>query len=510
MMKRFLSIMNKTLLMLALVTLLVSNPLQLKPAYADDTPPPSNVQDCAADSGFKDSQITSQIVYCVKTTIIKVTEKMMFAVSDYMVTTTTVAFAVAVALFGMRLVGGEAEVTSKTIGLLSRLALVFLYGYALGFPNNTDLLFRLMDWLVDLVGPSPGWSPWEVIDAFVGRLFGFGGDKRTMVNGVAGVIFAAALSASTGTAIFSSAVMAFFSLMLFVLDIVYAYLTAVLVLSFTIIISPMIIPLALFAATDRYFKKWCQIMIGAIIMPMLLFGFLSHVLGVFDVLIKQCTDTLSAGIIDKNGNPVYDKFFKVNEPVFSWLASADPNKVDELGKSVETYTKTLPADEKKNISPDTKKVFPPIATEINPFDRVAMDISLANFPGVDYDADTIKEIIFTFITLWIYCKLLQGIIRKIPEIAQQISAGVRISISPQNFKDRIAMARKDGGVGIGAITGGFLGGKIGGAASSNSFGGRSAGTVAGMLLGGSAGEKVSVSITNQVAEQINNALIGRR
>ena len=511
----WLNIAKKILLICMLCIVMNANPLASGIAYADvnpttgdedtaDAPPMIDVDDCGAQAGFAEEEITSRVVYCVKAAIIQATKTMVLGLSKYIQGTVIVAYALALALFGIKLIGGETELNAKTLGLLARFGLVAGYGFALnGYTQN---LFDVMDWFVSLVIPSPDWTPWEAIDTSIGKILGFGGG-RTLVNGIAGIIFAAALSAATGTAIFGAGILAFFSLMMIVLDIVYVYLTAVLLLGFSIVISPLIIPMGLFKVTERFFNKWLKNVIGALIIPMFLFCFLSHMLVVFDTLIVECVDTLSNGIVDSNGNPSFKTFWRANQPILSWLTSADPNQTADLGKSIKR------SKSNNYMGPDEQRIFPPIGTEIDPFKRVTKEMSVATIPSVDYDADTINQIIFTLIALWVYCQLLLSLIRKMPEIAATISSSTWLSFPTESFKQKAAQAKHDASVGFGAIVGGALGGGLGGAASKGGFAGRSAGTVTGMLIGGSAGPQVTEALQNKVAIAINkqiSGLIGRR
>ncbi|MBY0407520.1 MAG: type IV secretion system protein, partial [Rickettsiales bacterium] len=296
------------------------------PAYADEptewappseTPPVDDITDlkqCSNNSGYTEQQVTSRIVFCIKAVVYNVVLVMLADLSDYMRGTTIAAFAVAVAVFGIRLVGGETEIKPKSVGLMFRLGLVYMFSYNLG--NLTFWIFGTLDWMITLVVPFPGWTPWEHVDAFMGRLLGFA-PGLNLAHGVAGVIFASALSATTGSSMFGAAAMSLWDLMTFVLDIVYAYLTALLVIGFMIIVSPFFVPMALFPYTERYFKKWLNQIMAAMLMPVLLFAFLSMSLGVFDNLIQSCISNLSDNMEDANNNPTYEMHWRINQPMLS-------------------------------------------------------------------------------------------------------------------------------------------------------------------------------------------------
>ncbi len=520
----------KKTLPLLVCAIMVMQPAVSRPAYADleptlpsdfqtppdgfqlpgDTPAVGDITDidaCTQNSPFTEEQITSRVVFCIRAAVMTAVSVMLSDLSEYMTSTVSIGAALAICIFGIRVMGGEAEVNAKAMGILLRLALVWMFSYNLG--NLGNWLFDIMDWLISLVVPS-GWTPWEQIDAFLGRLLGFA-PGLTLANGVAGVAFAAALSATSGTSMFGAFLIAMWDLMMFILDIVYAYLTAMLVLGFMIILSPLIIPLAMFNYTERFFKKWLNTVIGALIMPMMLFGFLSFSLDVFDTLIQNVISKLSDDLQDSEGNPTFQQHWRINQPLMSWVTSADPNQILDLQKQVSDKAKTR----------EEEKVYPPIATEINPFERVGMDQNPADMIGADYSTDQMRDVLYGFLALWIYARLIMGLVRKMPEIAAAIAASAFLALRPQSFREKVQQAKKDIAFGAGAMAGGWGGSQVGGLAGSR---GRSAGAVAGMLVGGTMAENYSDKMGDKfgdaLSKQINSAgsalneqakkLIGRR
>lgn len=517
-----LNMLRKSLLLMMMATFSMSSPVFCNNAYADEGETPQNeaptIQNCNKDTDLKDEQITSLVVNCVRSVIITGTKAIVKDLSEYIKDTVVMLFAVVVAVFGIRLVAGEAEVTSKSFAVLAKLA--FVSGFAFSADQWSDKLFNMMDALVGMVLPEENWSPWNAIDTFMGNLFGFG-NGLTLFNGVTGVVFAAALSASTGSAIFGSAMLAFYNLMMFVLDLIYAYLASYLLMGFSIILAPFMIPLALFPYTERFFRKWLQLVIGAIILPMMLFGFLYYGLNTFGTLIENCVQTMSKGLKDSEGNPSFETFWRMNQPVMSVMSSADPNQVKQITDAVNRRPRITVDDNGNEVKGKAKevKIYPFTGTEINPLIRTTRDMNRGKRPVVMFDPSTINQIITTFITLWIYCKLLNGLVRKTPELAQRISGSVSISIafSHSGFKERYRQARHDAGTGLGAILGGYAGGRMSGGAG---FPTRSASTLAGILLGGTAGSQIlspakaaNSTGPTKVAAAVNqqvSGLVGRR
>lgn len=487
--------LRKCVLVLVLSATLLCQSGFTAPAYADDPLPMTDMASCTKDANLKPEQITSQVIYCVRLAITTAVNKALTELQNYMANTITIAMVIAVIVLGIRLLGGESELNGKTMALLFRLALVYMFTHGDNMMHVANWCFAITDWLSDLVTPNPGWTPWAQIDAFLGKIYGFA-PGLTLVNGVVGVIFAAATSASTGAAMFGSAMMALWDLMMFVLDVVYAYLTALLVIGFMIIISPFVLPLALFHYTERFFKKWLNTIFGAMIMPMLLFGFLAQGLQVFDTLITKAISNLSDDIEDAKGNPSFAKFWRTNQSKYGWLVPADANQVEGLTAGKRGWINRGGTD----------KVYPAQATENFPNNRTAMDMNMTNFLGADYDHSQLKKIMLSFLSLWIYAKLLKGLIHKMPEVASAISASVMLSMQPTNFKDKVEQVKRDTGAGFGAIAGGWMGSKMG-----NTVGGKRAqslGAIAGITLGGAAGERISVEAVNRVGDAINKQISG--
>lgn len=471
----------------------------------DDIPPDEDVRDietCTQNSGLTEEKITSRVVFCIRAAVLVAVGTMLQDLSEYMVNTVTAAAALAVAVFGIRVLGGEAEITARTVSALLRLGLVGMFSYNLG--NVPGALFGVMDWLISLVVPFPGWTPWEQIDAFLGRLMGFA-PGYTLVNGVLGVVLASALSATAGSAMALSGMMAMGQLMLFILDIVYAYLTALLVLGFMIIISPLIVPLALFKYSERFFKKWLNTVIGAILMPMLLFAFLSISLNVFDALIQNVISNLSDNLTDANGNPTFEEHWRTDQPFFSWIAVADPNLVKDQQESMLAKIRSM-GSAGQGREGETR-VLPPIGTEINPFQRTGMDVNKAIAVGTDYDFAQLQRVFLSFIALWVFARLVMGLIRKMPEIAAAISASVLIALQPQNFKQKMDQAARNFGLGAGAMAGGWAGSQLGGLAGARM---RSVGAIGGIAAGGALGERFAGSLGEKFGAALNGQMNGQQ
>jgi type IV secretory pathway VirB6-like protein len=465
-------------------------------AMAAGPNPPDTVpelEDCTG-GGFPPEKITSKIVYCVKKTIIEVTEDIFNAITAYMLDTVTVIFAVALTFQAVKIFGGEGEVTSRGMKMLFRLGIIWLF-----FTDTFGLVYYtyyIMDELIAYaLVLTPGFTPWEAIDNFVGRLLGFGG-TLTIVQGVIGVVFGAMLSGSVGIPMFASGIMAMYDVLMFVLDVVYTYLTAIITISFMIILSPILIPWAAFRYSERYFKKWLDTVIGAMLTPMLLFGFLSFSIAIFDQLITNTLNELSQNVTNANGDPDFAQFWRMNQPAFGWMMPTDPNYIAQLMSQIGPVACAGGA---ANCD-DQTTILPPVPNVINPFNKIGFNYNLLNVFGVSYDQQMLQKIMLNFVALWMYAMLMKGLIKKMPEIAARIAGMVNpLTVQSAPFKQKI----RDLGAGAGAMLGGGLGSQIGGAV--NPVMGRQIGAVAGMLGGGQLGNNLAEALNQRIS-----GMVGRR
>lgn len=452
----------------------------------------STMENCASGSGYTEEQITSQVVFCIRSVIYYSVGIIMYAMATYIYDTIVVAYALAVCFWGIRMMGGEPQVLPRAAGSLLRWSMVYMFFWHL--PYIAYYSFAMVDWLISLVTP-PGYLPWTQIDGFFQRLFGFT-SNTTMTNGVAGIIFAIAISAGSGGSVFGTAAMAVFNLMNFVLETIYAYLTSLLIIGFLMIIAPFIVPLALFNYTERFFKKWLHNVLGAMLVPMMLYGFLAMSLDYFEILITDSLNALSQEITDANGNPAYDQFWRTHQPLYSWIAPGDPNEAEKMRAQINN-----------NLAPGVTrpKIMPPIATEQNPYARVGMDMNQTFNFATTYNPNELREILFSFLALWIYASMLLGLTRKMPAIAQSIAASAQVGIFgvAGSFGQRAAKGMSDAAYGAGFIAGGYLGsglGKMAGGKQSVS---------AGAIVGGVFGGRLVSQKADQLGETLKN-MVGRR
>lgn len=283
---------------------------------------------------------------------------------------------------------------------------------------------------------------------------------------------------------------ALLDLLAFMLDIVYCYLSAVLVIAFAIIVSPIIVPLAAFKITEKYVIRWLNTIIGAMLVPVLLFGFLSFTLDIFTTLVNNIKNEFwdQRRGVNIAQEVDFSNIWRNSEPMFSWVMPTDPNYTADLTATV-------------NQQANNTELNPAVPSFISP--SVSNGFNPNRFSGntLNMPPDQVQRIIIGFISLWIYASVMKKLIAEMPNVAQGMAgAAMTLGITPQSFKDKMKQMTKDGvhnlGIGGGALTGGTLGAQAGQGAQLGGDGarGREIGAVGGMLAGGALGSRLATMI----------------
>jgi len=380
----------------------------------------------------------------------------------------------AIALHGIKIIGGAEELTAQTAGFLIRLALVNFFFFDIG--GFAGQLFSIMNELAGIMG----FTPWQSADTSLGYIMGYDASDsghRVLYHGTLAMVASALFSGPAGVAMMSSGVIAMFELLMFGMEIVYVYLLSVLMLSLCIIVSPLIIPLALFSYADRYFKKWLSNVIGAILVPMFLFGFLQFTLDLFSGQILQILHSLNPiGHTDNNygGLDYYPPYATQDNVFLSWikrLASGFAKFASDVYHwATDLLTHNVPAT---NPTMDSRAKNAAIT---NPFSYWALTF------GSNPEANMFK-VVTNFVLLWIYASVLIGMIKKIPGLALEIAGSqVSIDMQSQSIAQKIGETAQNLKIGGGALIGGVAGGQLG-AGITKSAAGRGAATVTGAIIG---------------------------
>lgn len=377
--------------------------------------------DTAYGGNFQPWDYTAKIVFCFRNIIEEGTMQMLGVISAVMVRVTGALFTLAVMVFGIRIMGGQNEAAAHTVGFLVRMGIVLLFSFGLG--GLAGVMFDILDRLTML--GAGGFDPWGTIDYFMGKLLGFG-FGLVVSQGVLGIIGSILFSDPIGFTVFMAGIMAIINLMLFILDILYVYLMAVMSVGFMLILSPIVVPLGIFFFTERYVRKWTDMLISALITPMLLFAALSFFLTIINAQVMTVISILCgpANCSDIN-SPDFRALWRLNVPVFSWVMPADRNYTDTIGSAAQTQGTVVPS----------------VQVAINPLLQRGGNASILNVPGVEFGPDTmkvIKNLLIALVILIVYVSMLKSLVKKMPELASNIaSAASGVRFETQSLQQRV-------------------------------------------------------------------------
>jgi hypothetical protein len=405
-----------------------------------------SLKECADQQGgssIREWQFTTRLVACIRGTIIEAVvsptnpqQGLLPTFSRFMTPLIAVMMLFGILVFGIRILSGEQDLKRRAIGFLLRIGLVLFFAYNLG--GFAQAMFAVMDDMICLVGQPvpqgtvdsatmsmPGvWpergvqiefmsneimrncAPWSYIDKIIGRMFGFG-ENILLSSGLIGIVAGTIFSGTIGLLIFTVGLMAFLDVVFLILRLLFLYLTSVVVLAFMIIVSPLIIPMALFYTRENYFTAWLRIVMVCLLMPMFAFAFIGMFIGIYDLILDRIINIISG--VSADGNPQFDAYWRANLPKFSWLLPSDPNLAQDFEKITRSDVVGSPA----------------VQTFINPYARRAMDMSgFVVAPGVDFGPGTVKieqQLVLGFISLWLFSALLKSMIGLIPGVVQGIA-----------------------------------------------------------------------------------------
>ena len=124
---------------------------------------------------------------------------------------------------------------------------------------------------------------WESMDCIFSNFIGWNSGKAGW-NGVPLVfgMFTSALNSGAGGGFIAMLVMmSIFSILMAMVRVAFIYILSMMTLILVFMISPIIIPLMLFPQTKEMFNGWWKVIISMVMQPVILFAYLSFMLGIF-------------------------------------------------------------------------------------------------------------------------------------------------------------------------------------------------------------------------------------
>lgn len=425
-----------------------------------------SIDTCAP--GYQPWDFTVKIVACIENSVFTAVGSMMGGIQGVMQPVAGAMFTLAVAVAGIRVVSGEK--VGRSVVYSIRLAVVALLIFNMG--SIAGAIFAIEGELISIVA---GGSPWGMIDNFLGNLLGFG-PALVLFQGIIGIIGSALTNNSIGVMLFGAGFTAIGTLLKFIFNVVYTYLSCIIMLGFLLVITPIFMPFAVFFITERYVRKVFDMVVSIMLMPILLFAFINLFLNIFDVLISDIFDS----VLPQNRD--FRSLWHVNNPVLSWLMPGDSSLATRMN-AIQQASDALP---------DT--FVPPVQTNVNPFLRHGFNAGLANLPSLNFGPSEpiwLQTLVMRFVALWLFASVMKNMVDRIPEISSSIAGSViGIPISATDPGQVLKNVQSNAELGLAGAIGGAAGGELG-AAAANAAGGnardqrlaRQAGGVLGAVSG---------------------------
>lgn len=371
------------------------------PAYADvPVPPPSfnpisNCNNNPAMPALQDWQLTQKVVTCIEITIQGATLGTLAVVSAYATPIALAVLTLAIILFGLRWNMAEQGFSRESVAFLLRAGLVLMFFANLG--GLGALPFAVLRDSLAMV--SGGWQPWAQIDDIMGRMFGFL-PGTAMFQGILGFIAASVFSSGFGAFVFFAGFAMILTLISFMYRAVYSYLISYMLVGYLTIISPLAIIMAFFRWGDqRYFRRWLDMLIAAILQPILIFAFLQMFLVIVSLGVDQLFQVF--------GGNAFVGLWRNNDAAFSWSMIADPSMISRVEGGIG--------------APQSMGV---IQSFLTPSMARAVEMNLMNVPVIDFGPDNLRRthlFILQMASLGVVCFLLRSMMELVPRIAEDIA-----------------------------------------------------------------------------------------
>lgn len=374
-------------LLLCLCALMLLNMIPA-PAYAADALCPTLYDD-------NNGGVTKAVTTCVEAGFKDRAVTLRSTLQGTMNSVFNLLMVLACAFFGIKMMGGKAR-GGEAAAFFMRIAVAYYLFHGAG-----GMIAGMIHWPGEFSATATGSDPWSKIDEFLGLMLGIG-VNFSIGSGVLGIVSGALFSSTFGIVLFFAGLKAVLDIVFFIVQAIFVYLSAVTLVSFLVVISPIILPFALFFYTEKYVRSWANCMVAAIITPMLLFICLNAFMDLFKFLVEDMFSIL--------GGTDFDSFWRADVPAFSWLLPSDPNA-----------TAILDAN---NSAHDLKP--PAVQSNINPLMRLGVNANVANLPGLNLGMNTvgiIQQLILKFGTLILLTYVIRSLIDQIPVIASAIASG---------------------------------------------------------------------------------------
>lgn len=317
---------------------------------------PSNTIDnannrvCALNSSLSWSDnlkkygLVKRLVICVKESTVSAVSNIIKPFSEYFAKTIAIMCTLAVIIWGILVASGKRSAPSRegiVLGMKIGLVIMFTTNFAALYFDPTNQYGGLFGMVLDAMGqmlsiityyspfyfsnacpalrldPDTGFyvdaltgrgdlAIWDFIDCTLDSLIGGIFSPLTLSGGLVGFFLSCMLSNVVGLFIGILGLVMIWMLLTSIAKAVYIFISSYIALAIMVLVSPMFIPLILFASTKAYFEKWLRLTIGFILQPIFIFVFITMFMTAFDVTLFSGQRSVTRAVLgDKVNDPQY-------------------------------------------------------------------------------------------------------------------------------------------------------------------------------------------------------------
>lgn len=392
--------------------------------------------------------LTEYIVKCVKTIATEVFEQFIEQFYPYVEAAITAVLTLAVCIFGVLMLTGSIEKSSRdSFVLLFKMACVLYFV----LPSTAKEIFHMgvdsMDALTDLVftfgkGTTSGRcidnaTVWDRVDCLLDILIGIkknggGAGGASQIQGISrGLLHFnfASMFSQGGVGFMIGAIMYYvvLSVIMATIKSIQTYLAAIIGIAFMLIFEPMFVPMIMFKVSREFFNKWHRIATAFVLQPVILFGFLSFMMIAFDKMVcgqggfltvtfgqQGCQpEQYPSDMMEKNGAII------PSENIFGANTSADASEKGGGSKVKDgVFSDAVPTDGKTKRAKQRDQSFGSMGTMFD-----AIDYSKLCQGGGDA-AKCQEQVGYAAITLALTAFVFISMLNYIPNLATDLSGGL--------------------------------------------------------------------------------------
>jgi hypothetical protein len=248
-----------------------------------------------SDYGALTGAIVPCVMHNIETTGVKIAEEFTKLLEPVVGAFLTLV----IIFFGVKTVQGEGQAAQKAVLLILKIA--FVFGFLEIMPSLIPQMHAAMrestttvasvlssdDFHCEYTVKPGGDLLWAQMDCLIGKLFGFvtsdsGQPNMLLAASGFGLMAGFMFGGTAGLFVFFAILGVLYTLLTFVWKTLLAYINGFIVATLLIILAPLFLPMALMQVTAQYFDKWWKGILAAMLMPILITGYVMLALMLYD------------------------------------------------------------------------------------------------------------------------------------------------------------------------------------------------------------------------------------